>query len=541
MKIDLYIRLSSADSDIRTKSESDSIGNQRLLLRKFVQSKPEFSHCEIEEFVDDGYTGTNDNRPAFQRLIEDAKHGKVHVIICKDMSRFFRDYVELGDYLERIFPYLGIRFISVNDGYDSDKYKGTTGGLDIAMQAVIYSFYSRDLSAKVRAAFKNKARRGEYTAPFAPYGYMKDPKNKHVLIPDLEVMDVVRAIFDKAIDGMSMSDIARNMNASGVESPSAYFMRKHPDCGNYRSTSSKEASWSMENIRRILMNRVYIGSLVSYKAKYKNIENQAYRSLPESEWIVVDGCHEPIVAKDVFFKVQERFRKNQKYDAKKHENLLRSLIRCGVCGRAMTHVRHLRLGDAYHCMKSVYVEDTKCPVGIAFRDRDIEKAVIDVLCRMLNDLQQEDDKRESLITSSGKGLSFLKRQIIKLEEEIARMNTQKTKDYEAYADGKLSRECFLEMRRELTARLERSSAELNALKGKVNVAQDSAIPNPLMSDAQAVLAAINGGKLTNEMLKIFIDRIYLYADRPMEIVWRFKSIYPFSGTNSVPDGTDAHG
>ena len=148
MKLNMYIRLSDADKDLKFKTESESIANQRALLRRYVDSHSEFRGYEIVEFIDDGYSGTNAARPSFERMIEGLKNGDANVVICKDFSRFFRDYVEIGDYLERIFPFLGVRFISVNDGYDSDEYKGTTAGMEVVMKYIVYSFYSRDLSQK---------------------------------------------------------------------------------------------------------------------------------------------------------------------------------------------------------------------------------------------------------------------------------------------------------------------------------------------------------------------------------------------------------
>lgn len=201
MKLYLYIRLSSADRDMKHKTESDSIANQRLLLHQYLKNHKEFQFYEVEEFIDDGYSGTNDNRPAFENMIEHLKNGDSKLVICKDFSRFFRDYVEIGDYLERIFPFLGVRFISVNDNYDSNNYIGTTGGIDVVMQSIVYSFYSKDLSQKIKTVMRAKAKKGQYIGSFAPYGYVKDPENKNHLLPDPETAPIVRRIFDMALDG----------------------------------------------------------------------------------------------------------------------------------------------------------------------------------------------------------------------------------------------------------------------------------------------------------------------------------------------------
>ena len=234
MKICFYIRLSSADDDLRYKTESESISNQRALLTQFVKSHPEFAPYEIIEFVDDGFSGTNGNRPSFERMIEYLKDGKAKLVICKDLSRFFRDYVEIGDYLERIFPFLGVRFIAVNDGYDSNDYIGTTGGMDVVMKCIVYGFYSKDLSQKIKTVLKAKAQKGQYIGSYAPYGFLKDPKDKHHLIPDPVAARIVKRIFSLALEMKTTGEIARILNDDHVETPAAHFKRLYPESKSFR-------------------------------------------------------------------------------------------------------------------------------------------------------------------------------------------------------------------------------------------------------------------------------------------------------------------
>lgn len=191
MTIYLYIRLSSADDDLKYKSESESVSHQRALLHQYVASRREFNGAAIEEFIDDGYSGTNDDRPSFERMIEKLKKGEAKTVICKDFSRFFRDYTEIGDYLERIFPFLGVRFISVNNKYDSDDYKGTTAGMEVVMKYIIYAYYSKDLSIKIKTVMNARKKRGEFVAAIPPYGYIRDPMDKKYLLPDPESSVVV--------------------------------------------------------------------------------------------------------------------------------------------------------------------------------------------------------------------------------------------------------------------------------------------------------------------------------------------------------------
>ncbi len=179
-----YIRLSQADRDLmvkENKAESESISHQKALIQNFISGDPELAECEQYEFFDDGYSGTNFERPSFERLLEKIKNGAINCVIVKDFSRFGRDYIELGDYLERIFPFLGVRFISINDHYDSQDYKGTTGGLDVVMKNIVYDYYSKDLSVKVTTAKRAKMKRGEYIGGHVACGVKKEPGEYHKL------------------------------------------------------------------------------------------------------------------------------------------------------------------------------------------------------------------------------------------------------------------------------------------------------------------------------------------------------------------------
>lgn len=196
-KIAIYIRLSLADEDTgSTKSESDSIVNQRSLIARFLDNIPALSEYSRTEFCDDGFTGTNTNRPAFTKMMEQVKQSKYNLICVKDFSRFSRDYIEIGDCLECLFPFLGVRFISINDGYDSDDYKGTTGGLDVVMRNIVYAAYSKDLSIKTTTAKIQMMKQGKFVGSYAPYGYILQPTVRNKLTIDPEAAQIVRRIVD---------------------------------------------------------------------------------------------------------------------------------------------------------------------------------------------------------------------------------------------------------------------------------------------------------------------------------------------------------
>lgn len=190
--IAVYIRLSSEDNDVdgSIKAESNSVSAQRMLINEFIKKQDEFTNCPVVEYVDDGYSGTNFNRPGFQRMVEDAKAGRIKSIVIKDFSRFGRDYLEVGNYLEKILPVLGIRIISINDGFDSINSSGFTGGMSVALKNMLNAMYSRDLSRKVRSAMKTHAKNGEYMPAFPKYGYIKDPEDKHHLVIDPEAAEI---------------------------------------------------------------------------------------------------------------------------------------------------------------------------------------------------------------------------------------------------------------------------------------------------------------------------------------------------------------
>lgn len=519
MKLYLYIRLSNADKDLKNKTESDSIANQRSLLRQYLNSHKEFQFYEVQEFVDDGYTGTNDNRPAFESMIEHLKNGDSKLVICKDFSRFFRDYVELGDYLERIFPFLGVRFISVNDNYDSNNYIGTTGGIDVVMQSIVYSFYSKDLSQKIKTVMRSKAKKGQFIGSFAPYGYMKDPENKNHLLINPETAPIVRKIFDMAIDGKIVSEIATVLNREKIETPAQYFRRMFPDKKKHCKVSNGN-SWDSFNIRRIIQHKIYTGSVVSQTRQWKNIDGEHTFMRDESEWIVVPNCHESIVNNVEYEKAQAAIRKIGHYERDNKDYLLRSLIRCGICGRAMSrNPRGKKV--VYYCDKSRFVEDTKCPIGERFMEKDLEKVVTDNFISMLNLIVEREKKLKDAVSKNTGTEANLNQFILRLEKSIKQNSQAKVTAYERYSDGTITRNDFMAIRDQLAIELEQYNQEKQDIEKQLSELQIEINPefNQLSATAHKFL---NSEKVTNQMLLFFIDRIYIYSGMRIEIRYKFK-------------------
>ncbi len=431
-KIALYIRLSIEDGF--DNNESESVVNQRLFLRDYVGTYSEFKSYDIEEYIDDGYSGTNENRPAFQKMLEDVKLGIVKVIIVKDLSRFMRDYIGIGDYLGNIFPFLGVRFISINDGYDSNKESGNGIELDVQFKSLLYDFYSKDISEKICSVNDALRNQGKILSALAPFGYIKDPKNKHKLVIDKKTAWIVKKIYKMVLDGISIGEITRTLNRENIIVPSD---RKRELAEEKGETNKfiKKKSWSMGTVNTILTNENYTGTYLFNRRVHSFKSGKKYKKIPKDKWIRIYDSHEAIISVEDFNRVQDIKSKKKFAENSGNEWYLKSplqgFLRCHICGHYLSCVktsnktktmgtRVYRYFSCRHCKEnSIYGNSSKAAI--------LEEQVFSKI-------------KEHYDISKVNTMEVVN--IKNIEQNIEELRNKKMNYYEKYKLGKISRDEF---------------------------------------------------------------------------------------------------
>lgn len=459
----IYLRLSSDDGD---KAESDSIRNQRSLLQDFIGKHSDITL--VEEYVDDGYSGANFERPAFQRMMEDVRNHKVNCIIVKDLSRLGRNYIETGRYLEKIFPVLGVRFIAVNDHYDSADTKNDVDQIIVPFKNLINDAYCRDISMKIRSQLEIKRKKGQFTGSYASYGYAKDPTDKNHLVIDEYAAEIVRFIFNLKIDGYSAERIAAKLNEMGVLTPMEYkrFCGFNYNCG-FRSY--KEAKWGASSVLRILKNELYVGTMVQGKTKKINYKVKACREVEPRNWIKVAGTHESIVSTDIFECVQNLMRLDTRTAPKKDSAYIFSgLLRCGDCGQNMVR-RAVKKKEKqyfyYHC--STFKNGEGC-TSHNISDTKLQKTVLEVIQKQIALLIKADAVIEQIenIPQQQFGVKVIDSQIKALSMEVQKYKDLKSNLYQDMVDEIITREEYRDIKQTFTRKMEIAEESIRGLETK---------------------------------------------------------------------------
>lgn len=325
-RVGRYARLSREDGD---KLESDSIVNQQRVIEDYCAAHAGL--VIVEDYADDGFTGTNFNRPAFRRMLDDIEKNKIDCIVVKDLSRFGRDYIDMGYYLERYLPSRNIRFIAINDNVDS-----LNGPYDmlLPLKNVFNTQYAKDISGKVRSAFRVKQQRGEFVGAFASYGYQKDPENHNRLMVDPVAARVVLRVFQMAAQGIGQVRIAKTLNEEKIPCPSEYKkLMGMKYCNNHRLETTRY--WTYATIHRMLTNEMYVGAMVQNRSVRPTMHGKA-KALDKKDWVVVDNTHEAIISRELWDTVQAQAAKNgREIDFQGNVGLFAGFLFCGDCGRAM--------------------------------------------------------------------------------------------------------------------------------------------------------------------------------------------------------------
>lgn len=523
-----YIRLSSADEDAMygDKPESNSVIHQRMLLGSYIQQKAEFSGCTVLEFLDDGRSGTNFSRPGVRALLDAAKRREIDCVIVKDFSRFGRNYIEVGNYLEQVFPFLGIRFISVNDGYDSNDHPyGVAGDLNNAIRNLINEMYSRDLSEKVKGARRQYAERGQCIAAYPIYGYIKSPEDKKKLIPDEEAAVVVRQIFDRFLSGRSQTQIARELNAEEVLTPS---QRKRA-LGSKRQTWNSERldnEWTDTTITRILTDERYTGKLISIKSTRRELGNQnSARATDKKDWIVVPDAFTPIVSQEVFDAAQRRLaevRRPEQARGPREPKLFSGKMKCGSCGLAMSR-RKVEAGWYYTCDGRARNAGGECR-GIRLYEKDLIRVVLSSI-RLQAKLAERVEKKigqQEKDTGRVQGNMWERRR--RLQMKMDQLATKKRETYLLYDQGEMTRAAF----NAKCAKLNQSIAECNAaISATMMPDANNRLETELscMGQINALKAFGNLSTLDRDTVEKLIRAIRVYKGNRIEIIWNFNDDY----------------
>ena len=524
-KVAIYLRLSKEDDDLScssgAKSESNSISNQRKLIYDFLKS-----HTELElydEYKDDGKSGSNFDRAEFQRMMKDIEAGKVNCVIVKDQSRFGRDYIDVGKYKEKIFPKLGVRFITINEGYDS---LSATSSDDLAftINSFVYDFYIRDISTKIRTNLTAKKQNGEYAGAFVAYGYVKDSDDKSKLVVDPFAADVVRDIFRWKIEGLSPQNIAVRLNELGIPSPAEY---KRLSGSNYKTSfqTSSKAIWSHVSVRRILKNEIYLGVMIQGKRTTPNYKTKTVVTKAESEWLRVEGTHEAIISARDFELVQELLRDDTHCRAGDVTvPVYAGRIYCGDCGAAAVRktVSYAGRHYVYYVCNANKHDITVCSrhsIREDVLDRVIYQTVrhqidllldVDKALRQFENLSWEKHKLKQLDAS------------IEIQEEVVRKNnTLRLGIYEDLRAGLLDRSEYESLKKELAERIAEATAAIEKLNKEKREILDGV--SKQQSWIEQFRQYENVTELTRPMVIHLIERINIFEDSHIEIVFRHRN------------------
>lgn len=524
-KVAIYLRLSKEDDDLScssgAKSESNSISNQRKLIYDFMKLHPELEL--YDEYKDDGKSGSNFDRAEFQRMMKDIEAGKVNCVVVKDQSRFGRDYIDVGKYKEKIFPKLGVRFITINEGYDS---LSATSSDDLAftINSFVYDFYIRDISTKIRTNLTAKKQNGEYAGAFVAYGYVKDSNDKSKLVVDQFAADVVRDIFRWKIEGLSPQNIAVRLNELGIPSPAEY---KKLSGSNYKTSfqTSSKAVWSHVSVRRILKNEIYLGVMIQGKRTTPNYKTKTVVTKAESEWLRVEGTHEAIISVRDFELVQELLRDDTHCRAGDVTvPVYAGRIYCGDCGatavrktvsyagkRYVYYVCNANKHDKTVCSRHSIREDVLDQVIYQTVRHQIDLLLdVDKALRQFENLSWEKHKLKQLDAS------------IEIQEEVVRKNnTLRLGIYEDLRAGLLDRSEYESLKKELAERIDEATAAIEKLNKEKREILDGV--SKQQSWVEQFRQYENVTELTRPMVIHLIERINIFEDSNIEIVFRHRN------------------
>lgn len=505
-KVALYIRLSKEDVD-RGYDESESIKNQRTLLVEYVEKLgPKYQMVEI--YIDQGYTGTNFNRPDFQRMIKDINLGKINMVVTKDLSRLGRDYIETGEYVEKWFPENNVRYVSVTDGIDT--FEASNGNNDIApFKSILNDMYSKDLSKKIKTALHTMQKHGKWVGGRTAMGYLKDPNDKNHLVICEDEAEIIRKIFEMAKQGYELYEIKNYLINNRI--PTVSQMRY-----------GKLTFWECKAIKNILRNEVYIGTTIQNKRSRISYKNRKLRPNPVELWNIVEDTHDAIIDKETFYAVQKmKLCQSYKRNEKKNNFLLDGLLICYECKHRIG-IR-VRTNGTFDMVCNYYRRNSKLHLCTShgFKYKNLENNVLNYIKNLFEKINNQEIE---LDIKAGNSKSDYKKMMKKIEMEIKIVNENIDKMYLDKLNGKLSEEMYNRLFEKMTSQAKEKEQEYRKLQ---ELQTDCAV-DKTEEIKKLVKEFLELKEPTPEIMRVIINRIELHQDKQVDIYFNFRKLNEIS-------------
>ena len=504
-----YLRLSREDG---TNDESNSIKNQREIIRRYVAEQTEFASASIVDYVDDGTSGSHTDREAYQRLLADVKRGDVDCVIVKDLSRIGRNMLDVDDLLMNHLVALGVRFIAINNGYDS--FKHPLSNLELAIISLANQHYNQDLAVKSMSAKLIKANRGEYLA-HAPFGYRKSGTEKNKLVPDDEAAGYVRMIYSLACEGHRTVEIAQILNAQEIPSPSVY--KKNNGWKNMwtQVIDPEYCFWTNGVVRKLIMNEVYLGKAVQNRFKVTEPGKNHTAPRPPNEWIVVPNTHESLVSESDFQKAQLILPK-QKYPGKP-EHIFGNKVKCPACGHAMT--RYTKQNPRFKCGTAKLTDHYSCG-NYTILQSDIEKSVLESIRVYAATVIDREQLKLDMLAHEKVSASEFKKKICEENKMVQILESSVTKLFTSFVSGKITKETFLKKKGDISDTTTRKRETIQQIEAQVQTMNAGAANIDSAISELTPLLTIE--TLNRAIVDALIDKILIHGENDIEIAWLGK-------------------